>query len=132
MQIEGSVMHDLVIYLENQLQQLMRESQRLQEESRQLLAQRLTQVHALQDEVQVLREQLQQAADAGPLMAELERLHREVESWRSQHAALHIAWQADRRALEEWERRWSERQRISQLAQQLKKTMGESACSSWE
>lgn len=122
-------MHHLVVHLERQIQSLMRESQRLEEEVRQILSQRLTQVHALQDEVSTLRTHLQNSADTASLHAELERLHREVDSWREQHAALHVAWQADRRSLEEWERRWNERQRIGQLAQQLRRTMDESACS---
>jgi hypothetical protein len=122
-------MHALVVHLEQQVQKLMAESQQLQEEARCLLTQRLTQVHVLQDEVSKLRHSLEETEQLAPLRQELERLHREVESWRSQHASLHQAWQDDRRLIEEWERRWQERQRVGQLAQQLRKTMEGSACS---
>lgn len=126
---EETGMHALVVHLEQQVQKLLAESAQLQEEARSLLAQRLTQVHALQDEVAQLRNTLEKAEQLAPLRQELERLHREVESWRCQHASLHLAWQADRRLIEEWERRWQERQRVGQLALQLCKTMEGSACS---
>ena len=122
-------MAQLVRHLEQQIQHLIQEGRAFEEQARQLLCARLAQVHTLQDEVQQLRAQLAMTPETTLLQSELERLHKEVEVWRQQHAALHLAWDADRRALDEWKRRWSQRQRVGQLAQQLHQTMSESACS---
>jgi DNA repair ATPase RecN len=129
MKAEESGIYTLVCHLERELQKCLKESEQSLEEARTLLNQRLSQVHALQEEVGRLREQLAESEQTEPLHAEIERLHHEVEVWRNQHASLHAAWQTDRRLLEEWQRRWSERQRVGQLAQQVRRTREGSGCS---
>ncbi|MFZ4100213.1 MAG: hypothetical protein ACOYKZ_07820, partial [Chlamydiia bacterium] len=74
-------------------------------------------------ELEELRQRLLAEGRSEVLQAEISRLHREIDTWREQHAQLYAALAYDRHRLSELERRREEHRRTVGQAQQIQATV---------
>ena len=106
----------LILLLERQLQEQAKALAQLRERFE-------TRDQVQTQELEELRQRLLAEGRSEVLQAEISRLHREIDTWREQHAQLYAALAYDRHRLSELERRREEHRRTVAQAQQIQATV---------